>query len=164
MKLIGKGAFTKAYKLDNGDVLLKSCDPIKECMAFGWFPDSPRFPEVNWTNTQGEYTMDYFPYSAGLKNKLDPIEWELYQTLRGLDHYEPNKYNYYNTWYKKFEALPDRFAEAREALLDALSACSNYGSDVQFEISPRNVRVVEGKLVFMDCFFIISKLDEVRGL
>jgi len=45
MKLIGKGAFTKAYLMDDQTtVFLKSSCPIKEVMALGWFPDSSLFP------------------------------------------------------------------------------------------------------------------------
>jgi hypothetical protein len=45
---------------------------------------------------------------------------------------------------------------------DAVEACANYGSDVMFEISPRNVAVHNGNLILLDCFFIKSKLREVR--
>lgn len=50
MKLIGKGAFTKAYLLDNGRVQLHSCCPFKECMAHGWFPESDLFPKLTFVD------------------------------------------------------------------------------------------------------------------
>jgi hypothetical protein len=48
-------------------------------------------------------------------------------------------------------------------MLDALDACANYGNDVCFEISPRNVAVKNGKLVLMDCFFMADKLQEIQA-
>jgi hypothetical protein len=162
-KLIGRGAFTKAYLLDNEEVLLLSKDPIKEAMAFGWFPDHYLFPKVSWGEAKGEYTMKYYKYVAGLKNRLDLNQWLLYQTLRALDGHCWDKYDGYNTWYKEFNKLPDAFSNEREALQDALTACGNYGSDVGFEISPRNVRAVNGKLLLLDCFYMQGKLEELRG-
>ena len=47
-------------------------------------------------------------------------------------------------------------------MIDALRACSNYGSDVGFEISPRNIFIDNGNLILADCFFIISQAEEIR--
>ena len=146
MKLIGRGSFTRAY-YDGDKVYLKSDDYIKECMAFGWFPDSPRFPEVRISTLEGfDYEMEYYPPNRALKRELLKEEYELYRQLRKLmqDAVLPaNAYDLYSYWYSVFETLAP--TEVREALLEALDACSNCGSDVQFEISPRNVRVKDGK-------------------
>ncbi|UZT50357.1 hypothetical protein [Enterobacter phage 04_vB_Eclo_IJM] len=74
----------------------------------------------------------------------------------------------YHKWYEIFQAAHDRSETetVREGLMDvlmALDACANFGSDIQFEISPRNVRAVNGKLILVDCFFLVSKLQEVRS-
>jgi len=164
MKLIGKGAFTKAYLQDNGKVLLKSVDPIKECMALGWFPEHRLFPTVEMIDT-GMYEMQYYPKVTSLKQNLTAEDWELYKELRALfDTYKAsvNKYDGYSSWYKVFSTsdLPE---EIKELLLEALDACANVGSDIMFEISPRNVAVDNGRLVLLDCFYQTSILQQVRN-
>ena len=170
MKLIGRGAFTKCYLKDDGKrVLLVSSDPIKECMAWGWFPVSTLFPEVKMIEV-GTYEMDYMPPTRGLKPYLDADQWELYQVLRGCYERTPllmNEYDLYHLWYEIFEAAIDKaetevIRSGLQDVIGALDACADFGSDIQFEISPRNVRAVNGKLVLMDCFFLSSKLREVR--
>lgn len=164
MKLIGKGSFTKAYLQDNGKVLLKSVDPIKECMAFGWFPEHRLFPAVEQIDT-GMYEMQYYPKVASLKQNLTAEDWALYKELKALfDAYQApsNKYDGYSTWYTAF-ADSDLPEEIKEVLLGALDACSNMGPDIMFEISPRNVAVDNGRLVLLDCFFQTSMLQKVRN-
>lgn len=164
MQLIGKGAFTKAYLCEDNSVFLKSECQIKECMSFGWFPDSYLFPKINGTDNMGEYTMKYYPKVTSLKSSLEPRQYRFYKLLKGLSiRWAHNKYDLYNEWHKAFESIPDEFAEERDSILEALDACANYGSDINFEISPRNVAVDNGKLVLLDCFFLISNLNEVKS-
>lgn len=163
-KLIGRGTFTKAYMWGAKQVLLISEDHIKEAMAHGWFPESRLFPEIKYTETDGEYIMDYYPRVSSLKNALDPEEYQLYQELRYIFSnraYVANPYDLYHYWYEVFGEYPFSHSEAediREALQEALNACGNWGTDICFEISPRNVAVKDGKLVLLDCFFIRKQL------
>ena len=160
MKLLGRGAFTKAYLMDNGKVLLKTCDPIKECMANSWFPDSELFPRLVWIDL-GIYEMEYYPRTKSLKSSLEPGQYAIYTALRGLKApYTKNDNDLYSAWYELFDSLEDD--KLKLVMQDALGACSNYGKDIGFEISPRNVAVRDGKLVLLDCFFSVSKLREVR--
>ena len=170
MKLIGKGAFTKAYLNDNGKtVTLYSVCPIKECMALGGFPKSPLFPKLEridyLDSGEGVYIMEYYPKVKSLKNALYPNQYAIYRELRGLRGLKisltQNPYDGYRELYNAFKALKNR--RVREVMLYALEACANYGSDIGFEISPRNVAVKNKKLVLLDCFFINSKLNEVRS-
>jgi hypothetical protein len=62
---------------------------------------------------------------------------------------------------KQFNRLPKWAARALNEQIDGLM---NYGADIRFEISPRNVAVKNGKLILLDCFFFASKLREVRGI
>lgn len=164
-KMIGKGAFTRAYLMSSGRVLLKSCCPIKECMSMGWFPDSPLFPVLLQVDT-GVYEMDYYPKQRSLKNSLQPEHWQTYKTLKaayyqGRLNLPKNIHDTYQHWYNVFEQYLD--GELQETMLEALGACANYGSDIGFEISPRNVAVnSDGELVLLDVFFSRSKLKEVR--
>jgi len=169
LKLIGKGSFTKCYlNTCEETVTLISCDPIKECMSQGWFPESSLFPKVEHVDVDEKsgndiYTMRYYPKTRSLKNTLKPEQYEIYKQLRKLmesNTYVYNKYDSYSLWYEKFSELENK--ELRETMLEALDACNNYGSDVAFEISPRNVAVDNGNLVLLDCFFLKSMLNQIR--
>ncbi len=163
LKLIGKGAFTKCYKLNDTTVLLKSIDPIKECMTHGWFPDSELFPKVEFSSIDGCYEMEFFPRVSSLKNNLDADQYQIYKDLREVFNNLETSINIrqgYSLIYKGFEQLDNE--ELKEIMLEALDACSNCGSDVGFEISPRNVAVKNGKLILLDVFFMKSALNKVR--
>ena len=163
MKLIGKGSFTKAYLLESGKVRLLSTCPIKECMAIGWFPDSYLFPILEYI-TVGEYETDYYERPVSLKQNLSKRQWELYQILRNLRPFMgKNIDNAFFAWHDQFDTIPNNFSSEREALKAALDACSNYGTDIGFEISPRNVAVKGRKLVLLDCFYSISTLHTTRN-
>lgn len=166
VKLIGSGAFTKAYLMENGRVLLRSCDPIKEAMAYGWFPKSEYFPEVSVLD-EGVYEMQYYPRVRSLKSALAPAQWEVYKSLRNIWIEYSDKCRDYFDWFKVFEQeAADDYnvpADVVQLILEALDACSNCDSSVNFEIAPRNVAVQDGQLVLLDCFYLQSTLDEVRG-
>jgi len=162
-KLIGQGAFTKAYLREDGQVLLISRDPIKECMALGFFPDSYMFPQIEIVKRldedYAEYLMDYLPRPSSLKQNLDADQWQIYKDLRAL--YMNGEIVLRNEslerWHNAFNTLKNE--ELREIMIEALDATANYGSDIGFEISPRNVTAQDGKLILLDCFYQISKLD-----
>ena len=161
MKKIGQGSFTKAFLRDDGKVQLHSVDPIKECMSFGWFPSSRLFPTVTRINTE-VYEMKHFPKVASLKKSLKAKEYQKYLELRNLSiPVTMNIHDGYDSLYNAFCTIKNK--RLRAIMLEALDACSNYGSDIGFEISPRNVAVTTtGNLILLDCFFMKSKLDEVK--
>ena len=170
LKLLGKGAFTKCYlNTCETSVTLISCDPIKECMSNGWFPESELFPTVEYVDycektDRKIYTMEYFPRTKGLKNVLDTDQWETYKTLRSVMDsikFSVNIHDSYSNTLEAFDTIENE--ELKEVMIEALKACINYGSDVAFEISPRNVAVKNGKLILLDCFFMKSTLNQVRG-
>lgn len=160
MKLIGKGAFTKAYLLDNGRVQLHSCCPIKECMAHGWFPESRLFPKLQVVD-EGVYEMNYLTRVTAPKRQLNEQDYKLYKALQQV-YADGSAVDYFSI-YKSFEKHLEEFEEL-ETMLEALDACSNWGTDIGFEISPRNISVNPGGfLVLADCFFHRPTLEKVRG-
>ena len=166
VKRIGSGAFTKAYLMENGRVLLRSCDPIKEAMAWGWFPKSEYFPEVSMLDN-GVYEMQYYQRVRSLKSALAPAQWAIYKSLRNIWNEHCRKCRDYYDWYMVFEreaadeyGVPEHVVQI---ILEALDACLNYDSSVNFEIAPRNVAVQDGQLVLLDCFYLQSTLDAVSG-
>ncbi|GGE71441.1 hypothetical protein [Klebsiella phage KL01] len=160
MKLIGKGAFTKAYLLDNGRVQLHSCCPFKECMAHGWFPESDLFPKLTFIDV-GVYEMDYLTSVTAPKRQLNEASYKLYKALQ-LVYGDYDAIDYFSI-YKSMEKHLEGFKELEE-VLEALDACSNWGTDIGFEISPRNISVDDkGNLILADCFFHRPTLTEVRS-
>jgi hypothetical protein len=152
---IGKGASTTAYKSGN-TVYLKSDCPAKECMAHGWFPNSRLFPKVKFSDEPGfDYEMKYYPAVRSLKKALKPAEWDKYKVLRDIfDHnsYIPLSISLSRHWMDKFKTI--KIKPLRLAMIEAMEAMMNYGENIGFEISPRNVRVSRaGNLILLDCFY-----------
>ena len=165
MKLIGTGAFSKVYHNDNEKhVHIKSDDYVKECMAMGWFPNARCFPKVKESTEHGyDYMMTYYPKHTSLKKSLKPAEWAKYQELRRIfDEYAYDSEADYFTWRKAFKTIKNR--TLRKHMLEALDSLADYGQDIKFEISPRNVAVSPARnLILLDVFFFRSQLQEVRG-
>lgn len=160
MKLIGKGTFTKCYLLPcKKKVLLKTDDPVKECMGNSWFPNSRLFPKLKTTD-EG-YISKYYPRVKSLKDSLEPKEYEKYTELRKLWRDNDHSITNYYTCIEVFKTVKNK--AMKKALLEAVNSLANYGSDICFEISPRNVAVNNGKLILLDCFFMESKLNETRN-
>lgn len=160
-KVIGKGAFSTAYlQSDNKTVVLKSVDYVKECNALGWFPKSRYLPKIEVLDSN-LYKMEYYPKVASLKDSLKPSQYTLYLELRGLKiPYCKNPYNLADFWRKEFKTVKNK--TVKNLLLDVVDSMANYGTQFQFEISPRNVAVKNGNLILLDCFFIQDQLNEVR--
>lgn len=161
MKLIGSGSFTKAYLDDRGKVVLKSRDKAKECMSMGCLPKSKLFPDVKCIG-DNLYEMNYLgPTKTGLKKELRPRQYRLYKALKDLfDKSLPSndRNDSMFLWHDLFNTLPSEFRREKQVLKEALDNFGNWGTDVAFEISPRNVRVVNGFLCLLDCFFFRSDL------
>ncbi|WMX18609.1 hypothetical protein [Aeromonas phage 1233] len=167
MKRIGKGEFTTAYLLDSGKVLLESRDAIKECMANEWFPSCRLFPKVEYAPSglrperdgYQHYLMDYYPNTRSLKGALEPRQWALYQALRDCWNntffgFGKHPLDWMREFLDRFRKEYPQFRRQHKQLFEAWEATRNYSELVLFEISPRNVRAHNGKLILMDCFFI----------
>ena len=167
--LLGKGAFSDAYLHTDGTVELISCDPIKECMSMGWFPEGRLFPDVEYVahhtdNLHKVYHMPIYARPTSIKKNVTAHDWGLYKALRALDiGYQQNPNNAFHAWHAAFDTLPDEYAAEREEIKEALDACGNYGTDILFEISPRNIAVQDGRLILLDCFYSWSTLKKTRS-
>lgn len=167
MKLIGKGSFTRAYLLPDGQtVKLVTNDPCKECAAM-FAPNSPIFPKLECDGYEGErrvYKMKYYPKQKSLKKALAPRDYKLYQYLRKVNLSlwgdDPHLARFKE---KLNEIIPTEFAKEILAICEHIDALNNYGDDMKFEISPRNVAVDNGKLILLDCFFKRSYLFARRN-
>jgi O6-methylguanine-DNA--protein-cysteine methyltransferase len=161
--VIGKGLFTTAYLQDDKKtVVLKSTDYIKECMSLNWFPESKHLPEIEMID-RFVYKMPLYNKPTSLKNNLKPSQYKIYQELRKLSvGFVKNSYYLMDAWHKEFDKITNK--KIRTLLKDCLDSCSNYGSDIQFEISPCNVAIDnKGNLILLDCFFVQSQANEIRN-
>ncbi len=163
LKQIGKGSFSTVWKKDNKTVLIRSNDNVKECLSLGWCGNSRLFPKLKRVMIDDDfsfYECKFYDKVSSLKSSLLPSEYSFYLELRkfsalfGTDYYK---------LYDLFNALPSQYNSKKKALLSALEGLTNYGSDICFEISPRNVAVEKGKLILIDCFFFSSQLKAKRG-
>lgn len=156
-----KGSFSTVKFFDH-HVEVDSCDPVKECMSLGWFPEHRLFPRVEFLRESRRddhkvYRMERYEQPRSIKSNVTPRQWRLYRELRsklnhvvGVDNLRAS-----------LSCLSPEFKEEREALEWAVDALCNYGDDMVFEISPRNVAVKGRKLILLDCFFMQGKLLEM---
>lgn len=157
-KQIGKGSFSTVYRKGNSkNVYIKTNDYVKEAMCL-WFENSRLFPKIQHSDIEGfDYKMKYYPKHTSLKLSLKPKEYQKYLLLRDFNGTQD-----FNILWDTFSTI--KIKSLKKNLLDALSALSNYGFDIVFEISPRNVSVSPtGNLVLLDCFYIQSQLKDIRG-
>ena len=163
MEKIGQGSFSKVYKKGN-KVFIKSNDAQKECMALGWFPSSRLFPKIKFSDNGFDYEMKYYKKHKSLKTALKPTEWEKYQELRRIfiqNKFSAPRIQSIDHWINAFKKIKNK--TLRKHMCNALEAMGNYGPDVCFEISPRNVAISNtGNLILLDCFFMKHQLEETR--
>lgn len=165
LPIIGRGAFTKCFELNTSEVLLLSCDPVKECNALGWMPDSNRLVILERVDYDGIFTLYKAPKLPRFKvSDLSLPEYALFKQLK--------KFYSSLSWpqndYKRLPYFSDQLnaselpEEVKELLIDCAEACMNFGQKFGFEFSPRNLSTKDGKLVFLDCFYLLDTLQSVR--
>lgn len=170
-KLIGKGAFTKAYQVAEDKVELVSICPTKEAYAeFGQhIPFVPRIAIKGHDRTGAAiYDMPLYPKMKAPKQQLNAEGYTLYRKLETLFRsrlisLSSSNYNY-QTVYRMFDEL-DIAQETKEQLQDLLGIVCNYvdTETIRFEISRRNVTCDEnGNLILLDCFFCARTLQRSR--
>jgi hypothetical protein len=137
LKKVGRGAFSDVRMLEDGYVVAKSVDQVKECMAAGWFPEHGLVPAVELLDTSldGEhcfYKIEYYPKERSLKNSLKEHEYALYKELRRIfsEFIVPmNRHDLYSQWYTAFEGISDEFEEQREEIIEGFYRSLGVSSD-----------------------------------
>jgi len=162
---VKRGSRTKAFIFAD-KVLLRTIDPIKECMALGWFPDSELFPEVKKTDFEDIddsfqiFESPVYLQGRSMKALVCKDDWEgvylplvqLYKTI----NYGYRVYEWHHSFIQAVNNCVGLREDAKEAIKEAYEACMNFSEKVKFEISPRNIAATEdGKLILLDCFFIV---------
>ena len=168
LPVIGKGAFTTAYRFNDKKVLLKSEDLVKLAMAQGMFPNSKLFPEIDFLDSikykDYDYIMNYEPdlKSRVVISKLNPYYQNMYRQLKKLE----NSFHGRIDFEEKVDKLKGLKSYHKMALKSAYSAIMNFEDDydIRFEISPRNVSTKNGRLILNDCFYSYSAMLETLGI
>ncbi len=165
LKQIGKGAFSKVYDARDGNVIILTDDPTKE--AYTLFDLGDRFPKVERLeyDSPAVYRMKKYETKGGIKSKVSAREWKLVKLLqKALDSILGRDMDYgtlYTAIESTFSECPE-YDDEQEQLLHALDVMSNCGYDVCMEVPNRNLVVENGKIIFLDIFYMRSKLKEVR--
>ena len=157
--LIGKGAFTKAYKY-KGRVYIKSMDNAKECIAL--FCKGYRYLP---TITRLDYLDDGSAvYSMPFYNKLTKQHkgaWKQYKTLlHFFDEYG------YDT--EKILLNIDQLKVStglKNSLIRLIEMMSNYNNyeNLKFELPKNNLAVTKyGRLILLDIIFDVELLRITR--
>jgi len=170
MKLIGKGCFSKVYEVDADRVKIVSTDMAKECLALWGFGDSPLWPVLERIDQldSGEnvFIGKRYKTGRGVKGLLNARSYRLYLALRkcGDCYFQGrNEFDAAQHLRTVFRSMPEEFSEEREAMCAAVDSLLNYGHDVRFEISPRNVAADNaGGLILLDVFFFRSARPKVK--
>jgi hypothetical protein len=164
---VKRGSRTKVY-IFNDKALLRTIDPVKECMALGWFPDHELFPEVKRTDFEDlddsfqVFESPVYLQGSSMKQLVCKEAWEeVYLPLRRMFLTMSWGFRSHEWKFSFLNAINNCVGlreEVKEPIKEAYEACMNFSESekVKFEISPRNIAATEdGKLILLDCFFMV---------
>lgn len=172
MKLIGRGMFSRVYQSDevgSDHVIILSNDRAKEALSFNWHDNEtgifPTLEKVDYTGDFFVYTQKFYPRIRAWKKALDADQYRLYCDLKEVFNDTcmnvKNEYDRYYMLYNAFDKSPIR-EDYKQDILSMIDSLANFGADIGFEISPRNIAIENGKLILLDCFFFTTDLLKAR--
>lgn len=156
--LIGKGAFTKAYKY-KGRVYIKSVDTVKECIAlfcrgYGYLPAITRLDYLD--DGSAIYSMPFY-------NKLTKKHreaWEQYQLLKQFFNqhsYDTEKILLNIDQLKVSTGLKNSLIR----LIEMMASYNNY-EYIKLELPRYNLGVTKsGRLILLDIIFDLELLRTI---
>ena len=159
LELIGKGAFSKVYKVNSKTVLFKTTCMVKYCFA-EWLGGGKFYPEI-WKDEGNNLIGRMYTKVTAPKRQLKPLHYKFYRALRELSDSAVDES--YSGLYEAFEGL--KYGPLRESLINALDGICNYVNcdDIRFEISPRNIMTdSKGNIILNDVFFCSKLLRNLR--
>lgn len=174
-KVIGKGSFSRVADMGN-TVLIESIDDVKNCFANGLMPDSDYLPCIDFApakydidKVKAGYDVNYYispKYTRVTvpKKQLRKDEYKIYSELRKVFKSITYKQNKNLNMYCIRDAINDSGLsdDMKELLNECIDSLANYGTDICFEISPRNIATNDkGDLILLDVFFFHSQLKKV---
>jgi hypothetical protein len=164
-KLIGKGAFSRAYQIGSDQVEVISSCPTKECYAMfsQGNPFAPVIEHIGQKGEKGVFHMPLYPKMKSIKTQFNSEALHVYRELRKLMSYcGPESYQTFCKYVEGLSLTQDQKENITGLAGDVCNAIDC--RDMRFEISPRNVSCdSEGNLIMLDCFFCMKTLRKVRG-
>lgn len=157
--LIGKGAFTQAYKYKNR-VYIKSVDTAKECLAL--FCKGHRYlPAI----TRLDYLDDGSAvYSMPFYNKLTKQHKEAWKQYKILQHF----FGEYRYKFHRILLNVDKLkvsAGLKTSLIRLIEMMANYNhyENLRLELPKHNLAVTKsGRLILLDIIFDVELLRTTR--
>ena len=157
--LIGKGAFTQAYKY-KGRVYIKSVDNAKECLAL--FCRGHRYlPAI----TRLDYLDDGSAiYSMPFYNKLTKQHLGAWKQYKILQHF----FNHYNYDTEQILLNVDKLkvsAGLKNSLIRLIEMMANYNhyENLRLELPKHNLAVTRsGRLILLDIIFDAELFNKTR--
>lgn len=166
-KLIGKGAFTRAYQIGLNQVEVVSSCPAKECYAMfsQGNPFAPKIEHIGQANDgKGIFHMPLYPKMKSIKTQFNAESLHIYRELRKLMNLKAwdESYHTFCDQVDNLDLTEQQMDDIKSLAGDVCNAIDC--RDMKFEISPRNVSCDEaGNLVMLDCFFCYKTLAKLRG-
>lgn len=172
LTVLGEGSWTRAWKMDNGMVLLRSRCKVKKAISQGLFPDSPLFPDIMevWHDAEREvtwYTMELLePGTPTKEEKFEKslsteskITWNLLMPLDDFRYNSGMEMSRIDFWVNKFtNNLPNALGNL---MVSVLRACdTDKTGNVGFEMPIHNIACKDGQLVLFDCFCNFGKSSQ----
>lgn len=161
-EFIGKGLFSKAYRVGDMVFLLCQGDYSKECLALFADQRLKHVPTIKRHEDIGDNQVFSMPYYRKLTKKDYPqafAQWRTLQNKLGIAAIGP----------KAIESLIERLrVQGEESLADAVSnmyeAFQNYAyHSMVFEFQKVNVSVNDqGELILRDCLADSESIDRKR--
>jgi hypothetical protein len=157
MKIVGKGKFSRVYEDPNDKkrVIIKSTCWVKECLSQNWMPESNMYPSVVREDGDFSYSMMRYEQPRSIKCALTPHHYKMYGQLRdfaeAMQTHSDNRptMDRLDSLFVDLNIMP----KLEQLIRDSVDALSNYGQHPRFEISPRNIAVLDSKLILLDVWF-----------
>jgi len=172
-KLIGKGAFSRAYQVSDTEVELVSVCPTKECYAM-FSQDNKLAPKIEvkgFKDSKTIYRMPLYPKIKSVKQQLNAKSLFMYNELRKVmyEYFDYGLMRIGGDVRERFirEVNKSKIHHYYKKLIISLAddVCNSVDcSDFRFEISPRNITCdSKGNLILLDCFFSKKLLQSIMG-
>ena len=159
--MIGKGMFSKVYKINEKEVVILTNDNSKECLAT-FCQGGTHVPKIERLEDIGDFQAYRMPLYFKLTTKSKQA-WAQYKILKNLfsNNRDFPEYTGFEIAKERLEAcadLPDSVKEDIGLILDNMAM---YTAHIFFDIVPRNMMVDElGNLILIDIIGDSKELEK----
>jgi hypothetical protein len=158
LNLIGKGSFSKVYDNKDGYVLIKTEDPLKDCLANHCSKGIKHLPDTDCLDS-GLYRQPKYQKLNSVKHVKD---WKILKKIES--QYRKLSDKNYNSLIDILESNKEDLTESiYEALTELITSFSDYTYYIGFEIARRNLALdSQNELILLDVLYDIKLLEKIR--